>query len=239
MVYGALLGLAGAGAGIYGQQQQAKALQGAQNQYQGMLSAFQQRQSRINQEFTDQYRDLSSARLNNIGGTLQAYMAPTHARQASDTEGIDQALAQVRGATAGQGGPLSGAAQGWGNAVQGRTNANIGRQREVAGDVQMLGRVGHGQNAALANFGVQEQRGARELFGLHQQEQLRQALLEQQFQQLNMTGQNMFNHAQGAGKDWMAIGGLAGTVGGAWDSYSSDGGWGQAKANVANASGPV
>ena len=227
MVY-ALLG-AGLGAGFSaaGASRQRKALGGAQDWYNQQLGDYYGRERGSQQEFARQYADLDQNRLNTMQGALGDYMAPAYGRQASDTATADTALAQVRGGT--QTPQMSGAAQSWAAPIAQRGQEAIGRQQNLAGDEQMLRRMGQSQSGALSDFGVQEQKFGRQLNSIQTMEAMRQAALAQQLQRLNFDAQNKFDYASQKGNDLQMIGGLAGMGGGALDAWSQRGGGGQAQ----------
>jgi hypothetical protein len=218
--------LIGAGAGMalgaYGAQKQKHALGDAQNWYNQQLGDYYGREQGSNREFAQQYADLDQNRLNAMQGALTDYMSPAYGRQAGDTATSDAALAQVRAGT--QTPQMSGAATSWAAPIAQRGEAALGRQQNLAGDEQMLRRMGQSQSGALSDFGVQEQRFGRQHNSIRSMEAMRQAMLAQQLQRLNMDAQNKFDFAGQKGNDLMMIGGLAGMGGGALDSWSQRGG---------------
>jgi hypothetical protein len=218
-MYGALLGVAGAGLGAYGAYKQQHALSAANRQNQQDLQAYYAQQKAAQQGFQRQYEGVNDARLNGIGGTLQAYMAPEYGQQAEDTALIDQSLAQVGGGS-NPGADMGGAAHAWGRGVAERTGAATGRQRMVAGDASMLRRVGSRQSGALLESGIDDQRYGHQISDIRAMEQLRNAGLEDQLQQVNMRGQNRFDRAQNAGKDWTTVGSLMGAGGNFMDAWN-------------------
>ena len=218
-MYGALLGVAGAGLGAYGASQQSSALSSANRLNQQELQAYYAQQREAQQGFQRQYEGVNDARLNGIGDTLQAYMAPQYGQQESDTSLIDQSLARVGGGS-NPGAGMGGAADAWGRGVAERTGAATGRQRMVAGDASMLRRVGDQQSGALLESGIQDQRFGHQIGDIRQMEALRNAGLEDQLQQINIRGQNRFNRAQNKGKDWMTVGSLMGAGGNLMDAWS-------------------
>jgi hypothetical protein len=236
MVWGLIGAGVGAGLGAYGAQKQKHALGDAQDWYNQQLGDYYGREQGSNREFAQQYADLGQNRLNAMQGALTDYMSPAYGRQAGDTATSDAALAQVRAGTHTP--QMSGTAQSWAAPIAQRGEAALGRQQNLAGDEQMLRRIGQGQSGALSDFGVQEQKFGRQYNSIQSMEAMRQAMLAQQLARLNQEAQNKFDFASGAGKDLMMIGGLAGMGGGAVDSWSQRGG-GQAARSGQTPTQPV
>lgn len=240
MVWGALLGVAGAGMGAYGAQKKRRAMGAAQDQYQGDLDAYYARQGQDTRDFQNRYNAIDQNRLGTMEQTLQDYMSPSYGTTAGDTAMLDRAVTQAQGTGGNQ---LSGGAAGaWGAGLADRNAASLGRQRGVAADANMLQRVGQTQSAALSDFGLQDQRYARQLDSVRAAEQLRQALLAQQFQRMNQNAQNTFQHAQGVGDDWINVGGLVGMSGNvvnSWGGGQTQQPQGQGQSNYANGTGPI
>lgn len=218
MVWGALLGLAGAGLGAYGANKQKHAIRDAQNQYRNDLNAFYSRADADRQAFGQQYQAIDQQRLGGIDQALRGYIATPYGQQSNDTANIDAALAQVHAEDHPQ---FTGAAAGWNAAQQGRNQQALASQRQIAGDAQMMARMGQDQSQALGEFNIQDQRLNRDLQGIRQAEALRQAILARQLQQLNLNAQATLDHAAGAGKDWINVGNLLGAGGGVIDNWSA------------------
>lgn len=211
-MYGALLGMAGAGFGAYGADKTKRAMRGAAEAYDSDLAGYFAQEEALNKEYQKRYEGVSDRRLNQVGATLGEYMAPAYGQQGSDTSTIDDALKQFH-AGSNPGAGSSGAAAGWGERVAADTNAATGRQRGIAGDANMLRRIGDGQSTALSNMGIADQRFGRELGDTQSIEQVRRADLAKLLQQINIRGQKNFDSASRKGSDWQTVGGLMGAGG--------------------------
>ena len=88
----------------------------------------------------------------------------------------------------------------------------------------MLQRIGSGQNRALSDSGLQDQRFGRQVQGIRSRESLQNAEFEQALQQLNIQGQARLRSASNVGRDWMAVGGMMGGGGAALDAFGGGGG---------------
>jgi hypothetical protein len=218
-MYGALLGVAGAGFGAYGAHKTRSALRKAQGRYDNNLSDYYAEEQAANRDFQQQYQGVNDARLAGIGNTLQEWMAPAYGQQAEDTALIDQSLAQVGGKASS--GPYAGAAAGWGRSVDERSADATGRQRMVAGDASMLRRMGNQQSRALGDSGIADQRFGRQVGNIQSMEQLRRAGLARQLQTINIHGQRGLDRASQAGNDWNTVGSFMGAGGNLMDAWSA------------------
>lgn len=218
-MYAALLGVAGAGLGAYGAQQQRRAMAGASRQYQGELDAYYANEEDLSREYRGAYEGISDARLGQVGLTLGEYMSPKYSQQPGDTASVDSALASFSRPNPGAGG--TGAASGWGDRVGARTGAATDRMRTVAGEATSQRRIGDQQSGALTNMGVVDQRLGRQVRDLGSMEQFRRAEFAKLLQGINARGQKNFDAASRKGSDWMTVGSLAGTGGQLMDAYSA------------------
>lgn len=219
-MYGALLGLAGGGVSLIGANKTKNALQGASRRYDRELDDYYGNVQNTNRQFQRQYEGVDDARLNRIGQSLQEYMGGEYGPQGSDSASIDQALVAV-----GSGGNPSmsrgGAAGGWGRQEQVRNQGAVGRQRGIAVDANVLARLSQGQSRSLGDMGLADMRFGRQVGDIQRQQALRGAEFDRQLQDLNQRAQGWFNRAQGAGDDWMAVGGLMGAGGSALSEWQA------------------
>ena len=186
---------------------QHRAMSNAQQQYQQQLQDYYAREQQANAGFQRQYNDVSNRRLQGIGTTLTGYMGTPYGQTAVDTGTAQKALGEVGSASASSPSGLSGAAMGWHNGVDERTQAATGRQVAVAGDANQLQRQQFGQGAALQAQGAADMGFEREHANIAQMEQLRQAALAQQLQNVNINGGNAFEAAGHVGEKDRALAG--------------------------------
>lgn len=183
---------------------QHQAMSNARQQYQQQLQDYYGREQEANAGFRRQYNDVGDRRLQGIGTTLSGYMATPYGQAAADTGTAQKALGEVGGEATGG---LGGAAQGWRNGVDERTQAATGRQVAIAGNANQLQRQQFGQGAALQSQGVADMGFQREHANIAQMEQLRQAALAQQLQNVNINGGNAFEAAGRVGDKDRALAG--------------------------------
>jgi len=220
MVYGAILGAAGAGLGAYGAHRQQGAMGDANQWYNNQLQGYYGRQQDQARQDQTAYNQLSNRSMDNLGGALQGYMATPYGRQAGDTSMSQAALQQVgSGGNPGQGAGLGGAALTWGRGIAERNQGYNDRQQRVAGNAAAQQRQSYGQNTALTDYDIGQQRLGGEVQDLGELQAIRQADSEQELQRLNSAAQDKFRYAQGVGEDLMMIGGLMGAGGGLADLY--------------------
>ena len=224
-MYGAILGAAGAGLGAYGAHRQQGAMGDANQWYNGQLQGYYGRQEQ--QALQDQaaYNQFNTRGMANLGGALQGYMATPYGRSAGDTATSQAALQQVgAGGNPGQAAGLGGAASTWGQGIAERNQGFSDRQQLIAGNAAAQQRQAYGQNAALSDYGIAQQRLGGEVQDYETLQAIRQAEAEREMQRLNMAAQGKFDHAQGVGEDLMMIGGLMGAGGGLADMAGGGGG---------------
>lgn len=218
-MYGAILGVAGAGMGAVGANQQRRAMAGASRNYQRELDDYYANEERVGREYRDQYRGISDARLGQIGSTLGQYMAPGYSQEPGDTATIDSALAAFSRPNPGAGG--TGAASGWGERVAAKTGDATDRLRTISGDASMLRRIGDRQSGALTDMGIADKRLGRQVGDIQSMEQVRRADLAKLLQSINARGQHNFDKASRQGRDWMTVGSLVGAGGQLMDAYGA------------------
>lgn len=217
-MYGAALGVAGAGLSAYGAQKQKHAMGDANQWYNNQLQGYYGRQDAQAREDQAAYNQLNDRGMANLGAALQGYMATPYGRTADDTATAQAALQQVgAGNNPGQAAGLTGAASTWGAGIADRNQGFSDRQQLIAGNAAAQQRQSYGHNTALSDYGIAQQRLGAEVQDLAQLQAIRQAEAERELQRLNMAAQDKFTYAQGVGSDQMMIGGLMGAGGGLAD----------------------